>query len=407
MLSRNDIEQALADGHLKIFPFEKKSLTGIGYNLSTTDFAFSVNRGILLTVHRKTANNKVMRYVIIPAQDTVLFFSKEYIEVDKTLAGTFHSKVSVVSLGLGHISTTLDPTWKGQLLISVNNPTARDIVFDLDKSGGNILTLLLHKLDSDVTGINIHDNNKGRCELLISHFENSPSAPRYWDKHLELKEFVQKALADSLNGYDSFLGADRPQDRYSQKVKQLMELKARLDRDRNIILEDRYELGPNGKYSCVRNSTELDLIKSCALYEFKPELDQIDFQENLPARQFSAEQLAQALPMIDAYIEVIEYELAMIDHSRRIQWQNDQVNQFAGEDSELVRMRQANSRSRRRIRFWLPLLGIVALTVLFFWLSLKCLGSFFGNNNISVVSATLYAPFLVFLIQAWLKYWRD
>ena len=170
MLSRNDIEQALADGHLKIFPFDSKKLTGIGYNLSTTDFAFSINQGILLTLHEKTTENGIMRYVIIPPNDTVLFFSQEYIEVDNTIAGTFHSKVSCVSQGLGHISTTLDPTWKGQLLLSVNNPTSRSIVFNLEKSGGNIVTMLLHKLDSEVTGSNIHDNNKGRCELLITHF---------------------------------------------------------------------------------------------------------------------------------------------------------------------------------------------------------------------------------------------
>ena len=192
MLSRDNIEKALADGHLKIFPFEKQNLTGIGYNISTTDFAFSINLGILLTVHQKTVENGVMRYVVIPGNDTVLFFSKEYIEVDKTLDGTFHSKVSCVSQGLGHISTTLDPTWKGQLLISVNNPTSNDIVFDLDKSGGNIVTLLLHKLDSPVTGNNIHDNNKGRCELLISHFATPSPTLKYKNKHLEVKEFVQK-----------------------------------------------------------------------------------------------------------------------------------------------------------------------------------------------------------------------
>ena len=81
MLSRDDIRLALAEGHLKIFPFESKNLTGIGYNLSTTDFAFSINQGILLTIHRKITDDGVERYVTIPANDTVLFFSKEYIEI--------------------------------------------------------------------------------------------------------------------------------------------------------------------------------------------------------------------------------------------------------------------------------------------------------------------------------------
>lgn len=361
MLSRNDIEQALADGHLKIFPFEKKNLTGIGYNLSTTDFAFSINRGILLTIHQKTTEVGIMRYVIIPGNDTVLFFSKEYIEVDNTLAGTFHSKVSCVSQGLGHISTTLDPTWKGQLLISVNNPTASDIIFNLDKSGGNIVTLLLHHLDSPVTGDNIHDNNKGRCELLIAHFATLPPTSEYKSKHLEVKYFVQKELADSLNGYDHFLDPSQPQDRYSKKIKELMELQSRLELDRSIINEGRYKLGENGEYLCFRSDAELDLIRSCVLYELKPSLHEIPDKPNKAITSFRAAQLSNACPIIDECIEIIKYELNMIDHIRRIQWQNSRVNLFAREDSDLVRMRRSDDKARRVKRFCFSSIVILAV----------------------------------------------
>ena len=44
MYSRDDIKQAIAEGHLKIIPYEEKNLTGMGYNLSTTNFAFSMYR---------------------------------------------------------------------------------------------------------------------------------------------------------------------------------------------------------------------------------------------------------------------------------------------------------------------------------------------------------------------------
>ena len=407
MLSRNDIERALANGHLKIFPFEKKNLTGIGYNLSTTDFAFSVTRGILLTVHQKTVEHAVMRYVVIPAQDTVLFFSREYIEVDETLAGTFHSKVSNVSQGLGHISTTLDPTWKGQLLISINNPTAKDIIFDLDKSGGNIMTMLLHELDAPVTGENIHDNNKGRCELLISHFADSPSAPKYRNKHLELKEFVQKELADSLNGYDNFLDHDPPQDRYVQKIDQLAALRDRLMRERNIITEGRYELGKDGKYLCMKNPAEMSLIKDCVLYEYKSELHEMVPETHKTVLESEMEQPVNALPMIDGCIEIIAYELSMIEHIRRIQWQNKRVSLFAGEDSELVQMRRSKDRKKRIMRFLLPLLGIAAVTGVFFWILITKLDAFSEGSNVGIAWATLYAPFFAWMVQAWWKYWHN
>lgn len=343
MLSRNDIEQALANGHLKIFPFDSKKLTGIGYNLSTTDFAFSINQGILLTLHEKTTENGIMRYVIIPPNDTALFFSQEYIEVDNTIAGTFHSKVSCVSEGLGHISTTLDPTWKGQLLLSVNNPTSRSIVFNLEKSGGNIVTMLLHKLDSEVTGSNIHDNNKGRCELLITHFAKPSFHFKLKKKHLELKDFVQKELADSLNGYDHFLNENYPPDKYSLQVEQLKGLRQRLDKDRTIISEGRYQLGEQGLYHILKDEKEVNLIKQCVLAKYVPELYQY-FQESTINQAVVTSphcaSLNDSLHMLSTMIKVIDYQLAMIDHARRIQWQNMKVKQFAGEDSELVRMRR-------------------------------------------------------------------
>lgn len=404
MLSRDNIKQALVDGHLKIFPFEKKNLTGIGYNLSTTDFAFSVNQGILLTLHQEVTDKGVMRYVIIPPNDTVLFFSREYIEIDDTLSGTFHSKVSCVSQGLGHISTTLDPTWKGQLLLSLNNPTSQEVVFDLDKDGGNIVTLLLYKLDTTVTGENIHDNNKGRCELLIAHFTKPSSNMKYQNKHLELKEFVQQGLADSLNGYDSFLTPDYPQDRYSIKLKQLQSLRDRLELDRLLIGEDRYKLGGHGKYHCL-NCAEIKLIKSCTLFEFHSILKEAINMEQKEDEGFDAAKLPQACSVIDACVETIDYELNMIDHIRRIQWQNARIHEFASEDSELVKMRRAADKAKRRQRFWLPLLGIILLTAAVFFLLIK-FGGLLENNFIGTMATTVYAPILVLLLQWWWQYWN-
>ena len=54
MYSRDDIKQAIAEGHLKIIPYEEKNLTGMGYNLSTTNFAFSIKQGTLLKIYEIT-----------------------------------------------------------------------------------------------------------------------------------------------------------------------------------------------------------------------------------------------------------------------------------------------------------------------------------------------------------------
>ena len=171
MFSRDDIKKAICEGHLKIFPYDERNITGAGYNLSTMNFAFSIRKHILLKINVETLENGNIHYVNIPPNDTVLFFSKEYIETDNEIAGIFMSKVARVCQGLGNISTTLDPMWKGQLIISVNNPTGKHIRLDLDREHGNIFTLLLFRLETPVTGEHVHDNNKGRCDLLIDHFK--------------------------------------------------------------------------------------------------------------------------------------------------------------------------------------------------------------------------------------------
>lgn len=85
MYSRDDIKNAIINGKLKIHPFNEKSLTGIGYNISTTHFALSIKSGVLLNVSKKTEAEGITYYVNIPANDTVLFFSREYIETDREM----------------------------------------------------------------------------------------------------------------------------------------------------------------------------------------------------------------------------------------------------------------------------------------------------------------------------------
>ena len=397
MLSRDDIRQALAEGHLKILPFEPKNLTGIGYNLSTTDFAFSIKQGILLTIHEEG----LTRYVTIPGNDTVLFFSKEYIEIDHTLAGTFHSKVSRVSEGLGHNSTTLDATWKGQLLISVNNPTAKGIKFYLNKDGGSILTLLLHKLDTPVTGDNIHDNNKGRCELLIAHFADPFPDRVYQEKHLELRDYVKKELATSLNGDDNFLNSAQPADEYTTKIERLIKLRGRLIEDRTIIQEDRYVLGKEGKYFYIKNKDEYDLINGCTLFPLKTEFKGV--MENVELGGVDREHMKEAVLVIGQLIDVISFELDMIDHIRRIRWQNGKTAEFANEDSELVKMRKRKEKTKQWKQILIQLIFIIIL-IAAVWVGWKYL--FPGTTDNEVALATLYGAVVTVTVPLYFKRWK-
>lgn len=345
MLSRNDIIEKVKNGSLEIYPLDEKNLTGIGYNLSTTYFVFSITRGELLPVKEEITARGKEHYVEVPPADTVLFFTREYIAVDNTLSGTFHSKVACVCQGFGHVSTTLDPTWQGQLIISVNNPTKRFIRLDLDRSG-NIATMLLYELDTDVTGPDIHDNNKGRCDLLLSRFVDPPKDVRAREKYLQLREFVMDRYADSLNGRDDFLRGDVLPDRFSKIESQLKALRLRLSSDCAFLVNDEYLSSDGCSLTPLLNDEEEELINTCSYVQICGDCNgcKMDaLKESIAI--VDDESKKKALKRARSCIRAIDYELKTIDHSRRVEWQNSMVLGFASEDSELAK---AQERSRRK-----------------------------------------------------------
>ncbi len=58
---------------------------------------------------QKDSNEQL--YTYIPPRDTALVLSKEYLQIPRYISGNVFSRVSTVSSGLGHISTTIDPLW--------------------------------------------------------------------------------------------------------------------------------------------------------------------------------------------------------------------------------------------------------------------------------------------------------
>lgn len=118
-LADTDIWDAIYRGEIYISPFRSENLTAAGYNLQVSDIIISTRSGLPLKIY----TSGQYRYVDVPANDTVLITTVESIFVGPQIMGTFHSRVSIVSQGFGHISTTLDPTWCGPLLIAVNNPS--------------------------------------------------------------------------------------------------------------------------------------------------------------------------------------------------------------------------------------------------------------------------------------------
>lgn len=101
---------------LLIFPFRDELLTPVGYDLTIGDIYLSLSR------KTKTRLGPDDQLVIQP-HETVLVITQEYLGLpkNKTIGGIIESKVSIASLGLSHVSTTLDNDWEGHLLVAITN----------------------------------------------------------------------------------------------------------------------------------------------------------------------------------------------------------------------------------------------------------------------------------------------
>lgn len=181
LLSDNDILESIDNSELVICPFHEKNLTPLGYNLSFTKFIFSTKNKLLYNIKTDKKTNEI--YCIVEPNDTLLILTQEAVWVSKKLAGTFHSKVGIVSKGFGHISTTLDPNWEGPLLISLNNPTKQKIklVIGKDKKDGieykTFVTLIFYRMISKAKGN--QDNLPCRVEILKDTEDNLKDSKKY------------------------------------------------------------------------------------------------------------------------------------------------------------------------------------------------------------------------------------
>lgn len=178
-LPDQEIERARERGELEVAPFTDGQLTPVGYNLSFTWFIYSVNFQSLTRVFHDQASGNY--YCDVRPNDTVLILTREAVWVSENIAGTFHSKVGIVSKGFGHISTTLDPKWEGPLLISLNNPTNRPLRLTIatsDKEGihyQTFATLIFFRMAAKA--VRLQDNLEIRKDLLLEIHGKLPRKP--------------------------------------------------------------------------------------------------------------------------------------------------------------------------------------------------------------------------------------
>lgn len=155
-LGKDDIQNELKNGNLKIIPCNDECIKGASYDLTPSAVAMSTKKGMLEKVYREKCYLKDKYYIYAHPKDTVLIVSNEYIQLQGNIAGYISSRVSKLVEGFGHISTTIDPNWAGAVLIAVSNPTSKPLKiyvgrgYDPNNRINSLATVTLHYLNTPV-----------------------------------------------------------------------------------------------------------------------------------------------------------------------------------------------------------------------------------------------------------------
>jgi len=137
MLTDTSIQQILTDDFdgwsandgirnekLLISNFDEGSLTPVGYDLRVGRKFLKMYRKVTQSEDLKDDEN-----IEICPGEIVAIKTEEYVGMpqNRMYSGILVSKVSLVEMGLSHISTSLDADWKGEMIITITNHSDRKI----------------------------------------------------------------------------------------------------------------------------------------------------------------------------------------------------------------------------------------------------------------------------------------
>ncbi len=154
MLSIVDLKKELGR-NIYVYPVHVESIKSNSIDLHVSKFAWSLSS-------KKSISDE--NYIVIEPNDTALIYTEESIYVSNKIGGSYHSKVTLVSKGAGHIGTTLDAQYIGCSIIAIHNHSKQEIKL---KVGSEFVTLQFWYLNSpDYENAPSHDNEPGHPRML-------------------------------------------------------------------------------------------------------------------------------------------------------------------------------------------------------------------------------------------------
>ncbi|WP_308698348.1 hypothetical protein [uncultured Thomasclavelia sp.] len=154
MLSIVDLKKELGE-NIYVYPVHIESIKSNSIDLHVSKFAWSLST-------KKSIGNE--DYIIIEPNDTALIYTEESIYVSNRIGGSYHSKVTLVSQGAGHIGTTLDAQYIGCSIVAIHNHSKNNLKL---KVGSEFVTLQFWYLNTpDYENAPSHDNEPGHPRML-------------------------------------------------------------------------------------------------------------------------------------------------------------------------------------------------------------------------------------------------
>jgi len=191
VLSEWDIINELGRG-IFIYPFKytepnqpSESIWGCCLCLTASEYAyrFTINqqtqkKEAFLLIEKDLEGNKLIK---IPAQKTAILWTNESVFLGNYLCGSIHSKVKLVSQGLGHIGTRVNPNYGGILAIALHNLSEDEVLI---KVGETIAYLRIHRLNSK-SSFGKSSDSPGRFNDAIPEGCPTPPELQSWidDQH--------------------------------------------------------------------------------------------------------------------------------------------------------------------------------------------------------------------------------
>lgn len=220
MLSKIDIQNEIGK-NIDIYPLSLSNIKENSINLSASSYAWSLKGGELYiadssntpspfslsktNTHTKQIKisprcstvveiNTNEKYIILFPHSTTLIETVEVLSVGKNIGGTYHSKVGLVSQGIGHIGTMVGPNFSGESLIAIHNISDDLITI---KCGDSFVSVVFHYLDTSYEKINPtvsgHTDKFSELGIILTPEESAELNADWKKQYSEVKHKLQES----------------------------------------------------------------------------------------------------------------------------------------------------------------------------------------------------------------------